>query len=122
VVPPFLHFGYFDLDAIRRGEFQKRDVLDESRLMDAFHEIFDNFPGNEMPGLGFFDYYGLLTCVCPSVFSTAGFPVQKILEMVGRSACDVVYSYNNEYLLVAPAILPVVLDPERIPRENVGLA
>jgi hypothetical protein len=119
---PVLHFGYFDHPALAHGRLCdcREPVVD--RLASDLCELFGPLPGRDMPGLGFFDYYGVLSCECPSVFGSVRLPVDLVAELVDRSGCDVVYAYNGEFRLVSRAGLPAFLDPERIPREEVGLA
>ena len=122
MMPPLLHFGYFDLDARQDEKFWNREEPNEHRLMEAFHEIFGGFPGRAMPGIGFYHHYGLLTCACPSVFGTAQLPVARILELVYQSGCDVIWCYNTECHLVSRDELAQLLDPKRPPPESVGLS
>lgn len=122
MMPPVLHFGYFDHDALAGSRLRGRSKPVVDLLASALHELFGPLPGRDMPGLGFFDYYGVLSCVCPSVFGSAVLPVDGVLQLVDRSGCDVVYSYNGEFRLVLRPGLPAFLDPERIPLEKVRMA
>jgi hypothetical protein len=122
VIPPLLHFGYFDHSALAERQFRRRLEPGAGQLLVILHELFGSLPGRDMPGIGFFDHYGVLSCECPSVFSSVRLPVERVVEMVARSDCDVVYTYNGEYWLVSRRDLPEFLDPRRIPPEDVGLA
>jgi hypothetical protein len=118
-MPPILHFGYFDHAALACGQFCVRSREVDDRLLTTLHELFGTVPGNGMPGIGFFDCYGVLSCERPSVFDTKKLPVSRILELIDQSGCDVVYTYNNQYWLVSRSELPEFLDPIRISAEEV---
>jgi hypothetical protein len=114
MMPPVLHFGYFDHRSLADGRFQRRPEPEPGRLAALLHELFGPPPGRDMPGLGFFDHYGVLSCVCP----TAGgprLPVERLREFVERSECDVVYAYNNEFHLVPGAGLLSLADFSLLP-------
>jgi hypothetical protein len=113
-MPPILHFGYFDHAALAAGRLSHRSDSRTDKLPTIRQEAFGPLPGREMPGLGFFDYYGVLSCECPSAFSRLRLPVARVLQFVDQSGCDVVYAYNGEFQLLSRAELPASLDPERI--------
>src|SRR4051812_11789639 len=105
-MPPVLHFGYFDHAALAEGRLRGRCEPVVDRLAHELHELFGPVPGQDMPGPGFFDYYGVLSCECPSAFGSRRLPVDRITELVDRSGCDVVYAYNAEFRLLSRADLP----------------
>jgi hypothetical protein len=119
-MPPVLHFGYFDHGELVKGRLRRSREPVVDRLASTLDELFGPLPGRDMPGLGFFDHYGVLSCQCASVFGSIRYPVDRIAELVDRSDCDVAYAYNGEYWLVSRASLRDYLDPVRIPLPEIS--
>ncbi len=109
--PPLLHFGYFDREALCQGRLLQREVRHAVRFRVVFHELFGGLPGLEMPGRGFFDSYGVLSCCCPSSLHGLRLPVERILDLVRLTGCDVVYVGRDEHWLIEAERLLDILEP-----------
>lgn len=106
-----LHFGYFDREALRQGRLLQRQERFSVRFRVLFGEYFGDLPGREIPGRGFFDSYGVLSCCCPSTCHDLQLPVERIIDFVRRTGCDVVYVTRTERWLIEADRLREILEP-----------
>lgn len=89
---PLFHFGFFDREALSEGRILQRHEAFSVRFRVLFREYFGELPGQDIPEPGFFESYGVLSCFCPTTRQRLALRhVERILDFVERTGCDVVY-------------------------------
>lgn len=107
-----LHFGYFDREALCQGQLRQSDRSRCSCLRAAFRRLFGGLPEREASVPGFFDSYGVLSC-CPETLRGPRAPVERIVDLVRLTGCDVVYVSGTGRVLVEVSRLYELLEPPR---------